>query len=77
MSDQYGALYRLTPPAAGETIKEEDVQKIPADIGGARNAGAKSGAALWGSKAVDALIAARPDVVLDSPDELLALFEAD
>ena len=32
VSDQYGGLYRITPPAAGETIKEQDVVKLPADI---------------------------------------------
>ncbi|HYF34852.1 MAG TPA: cytochrome C, partial [Prosthecobacter sp.] len=31
-SDQYGGLYRFTPPAAGEPLKPEDVQKVPADI---------------------------------------------
>jgi putative heme-binding domain-containing protein len=36
VSDQYGALYRLKIPAAGETIREEDVEKIQVDIGGAQ-----------------------------------------
>ncbi len=31
-SDQYGGLYRMTPPAAGETLRVDDVQPIPADI---------------------------------------------
>ena len=31
-SDQYGRLYRFTPPAPGQTLKNEDVQKVPADI---------------------------------------------
>lgn len=32
VSDQYGGLYRITPPEAGKTIAQEDVEKIPADI---------------------------------------------
>ncbi|MCB1098585.1 MAG: DUF1080 domain-containing protein [Verrucomicrobiae bacterium] len=31
-SDQYGGLYRFTPPAAGQQLKAEDIQKVPADI---------------------------------------------
>jgi putative heme-binding domain-containing protein len=31
-SDQYGGLYRFTPPAPGKTLKPADVQKVPADI---------------------------------------------
>ena len=31
-SDQYGGLYRFTPPAPGEMLKPEAVQKVPADI---------------------------------------------
>ena len=31
-SDQYGVLYRFTPPAPGQTLSESDVQKVPADI---------------------------------------------
>lgn len=31
-SDQYGGLYRFNAPAAGQTLKPEDVQKVPADI---------------------------------------------
>ena len=31
-SDQYGQLYRFSPPAAGETLKKEDVEKVPVDI---------------------------------------------
>lgn len=31
-SDQYGGLYRFTPPAAGATLKPEDVEKVPVDI---------------------------------------------
>ncbi|MDP6718697.1 MAG: hypothetical protein QGF59_08615, partial [Pirellulaceae bacterium] len=31
-SDQYGGLYRMTPPAAGETLSVDDVQPVPADI---------------------------------------------
>ncbi len=31
-SDQYGILYRFTPPAPGQALKPEDVVKVPADI---------------------------------------------
>lgn len=31
-SDQYGGLYRFTPPAAGQTLSESDVEKVPAEI---------------------------------------------
>ena len=31
-SDQYGALYRFTPPAPGEKLKASDVKKLPLDI---------------------------------------------
>ena len=31
-SDQYGVLYRFTPPAPGQTLSQSDVQKVPADI---------------------------------------------
>ncbi|CAN5728583.1 hypothetical protein BH11VER1_BH11VER1_27360 [soil metagenome] len=33
-SDQYGGLYRFNTPAAGQPLKPEDVQKVPADIRG-------------------------------------------
>ena len=32
VSDQFGGLYRITPPAAGETLSAADVQTVPADI---------------------------------------------
>lgn len=32
VSDQYGGLYRITPPEVGKTIAQEEVEKIPADI---------------------------------------------
>lgn len=32
VSDQFGGLYRITPPADGESLSEEDVQAVPADI---------------------------------------------
>ncbi len=32
VSDQYGGLYRITPPALGAVIQPSDVQKVPADI---------------------------------------------
>jgi putative heme-binding domain-containing protein len=35
VSDQYGALYRFSPPAAGEVLSQGDVEKIEVDIGGA------------------------------------------
>ncbi|MCA9134416.1 MAG: heme-binding protein, partial [Planctomycetales bacterium] len=31
-SDQFGGLYRITPPAVGETLQPQDVEKVPADI---------------------------------------------
>lgn len=31
-SDQYGGLYRFTPPAAGEELKASDVTKLPLEI---------------------------------------------
>lgn len=31
-SDQYGGLYRFNAPAAGQPLKAQDVQKVPADI---------------------------------------------
>lgn len=31
-SDQYGDLYRFSPPAAGGELKEEDVEKVPVNI---------------------------------------------
>ena len=36
VSDQYGALYRLTPPALGQTLSGDDIEKIEVDIGGAQ-----------------------------------------
>ena len=36
VSDQYGALYRFAIPASGETLKQEDIEKIEVDIGGAQ-----------------------------------------
>ncbi len=36
VSDQYGALYRLTPPALGQTLSSGDIEKIGVDIGGAQ-----------------------------------------
>ena len=33
-SDQYGGLYRFTPPAPGQPLDPKDVQKVPADIRG-------------------------------------------
>ena len=32
VSDQFGGLYRITPPAPGETLSAADVQPVPADI---------------------------------------------
>ena len=31
-SDQYGGLYRFTPPAAGQTLRPEQIEKVPAKI---------------------------------------------
>ena len=32
VSDQFGGLYRITPPAAGETLDPESIEAVPADI---------------------------------------------
>ena len=32
VSDQFGSLYRITPPAPGKTLSERDIEKVPADI---------------------------------------------
>ncbi len=32
VSDQFGGLYRITPPAAGATVERATVEKVPADI---------------------------------------------
>ncbi len=32
VSDQFGGLYRITPPASGETLTAADVQPVPANI---------------------------------------------
>ncbi|PAY16185.1 heme-binding protein [Rhodopirellula sp. SM50] len=32
VSDQFGGLYRITPPPAGETLQAADVEQVPADI---------------------------------------------
>ena len=34
VSDQFGSLYRITPPAVGNAIAESDVEPVPADIRG-------------------------------------------
>jgi len=34
VSDQFGGLYRVTPPAAGQVVEESAVEKVPADIRG-------------------------------------------
>jgi len=31
-SDQYGGLYRFTPPAPGQLLRPQDVEKVPAEI---------------------------------------------
>ncbi|UUO04858.1 c-type cytochrome [Blastopirellula sp. J2-11] len=32
VSDQFGGLYRITPPPVGKTLTADDVQKVPAEI---------------------------------------------
>ncbi|MCO8125206.1 c-type cytochrome [Stieleria sp. TO1_6] len=32
VSDQFGGLYRITPPPAGQSLQADDVQPVPADI---------------------------------------------
>eukprot|EP01047_Picozoa_sp_COSAG01_P078450 COSAG01_NODE_14502_length_1446_cov_0.849295_1_plen_294_part_10 len=32
VSDQFGGLYRLTPPAAGQKLKDADIHAVPANI---------------------------------------------
>ena len=34
VSDQFGGLYRITPPAVGQTLSEDDIQQVPAQIRG-------------------------------------------
>lgn len=34
VSDQYGMLYRFKAPAAGQTLNQSDIEKVPADIRG-------------------------------------------
>ena len=36
VSDQYGSLYRMAPPAPGETLSKGDIKKIDLDIGEAQ-----------------------------------------
>lgn len=36
VSDQYGALYRMTPPKSGETLSKGDIEKIDLEIGEAQ-----------------------------------------
>jgi putative heme-binding domain-containing protein len=36
VSDQYGSLYRVKVPPIGQSIRDEEVEKIPVDIGGAQ-----------------------------------------
>jgi len=47
-----------------------------ADLLGARAAGARSGAALWGARERDALLALDPDHAFEHPHDLLALIDA-
>lgn len=49
VSDQYGFLYRLTPPPSGETLKKEEVERIPVDLGGAHGL-------LWAHNALYAVL---------------------
>ncbi|MBD3673844.1 MAG: c-type cytochrome [Planctomycetaceae bacterium] len=32
VSDQFGGLYRITPPDPGETLQQEEIETVPADI---------------------------------------------
>ncbi|MCA9034630.1 MAG: c-type cytochrome [Planctomycetaceae bacterium] len=32
VSDQFGGLYRITPPAAGQSVERSSVERVPADI---------------------------------------------
>ena len=34
VSDQFGGLYRITPPAVGNTLAESDIEPVPAEIRG-------------------------------------------
>ncbi|TWT31797.1 c-type cytochrome [Blastopirellula retiformator] len=34
VSDQFGGLYRITPPPAGETLSQDDIEAVPAKIRG-------------------------------------------
>ena len=46
-----------------------------ADVGGAKNAGTFSAAAMWGTQDADELRAAEPDYLLDDPRQILDLLE--
>lgn len=48
----------------------------PGDIGAARAAGARSGAALWGFHPSDLLLLERPDHTLNDPTDILSLVPA-
>lgn len=51
------------------------VGDTPADVAGARAAGIRAAAALWGSADPDAVIAAKPDHSLHQPADVLALLD--
>lgn len=57
------------PPTAAAAVGDS-----PVDIHGARAAGATTIAALWGTADRGAVLAAHPDHVLDTPEQLLHLF---
>jgi phosphoglycolate phosphatase len=66
IADELGA-----PAAACAVIGDSEV-----DVETARNAGMISVAVAWGLRDRDALVAARPDHLVDTPAELAALFAA-
>lgn len=81
VSDQYGLLYRLTPPAPGGTLTPGDIEQIPVDLGGAHGllwahhclyAGLNTGE--HGGRGLYRVIDTNGDDVLDTV-ELLKKFE--
>lgn len=67
VSDQFGGLYRITPPASGETLSHADVQPVPADIRAVNGM-------VW---AFDALYVAVNDYEKKTPSGLYRISDSD
>jgi len=59
-SDQYGGLYRFTPPAPGHVLEAKDVQKVPVDIRAVNGMVFAFGALYVGVNDYDGIIPLRP-----------------